>query len=71
MSNALKLSGAVCNDNIIALTVQDNGCGFEPSTVAKGMGLNNIRNRVAAYGGNIMVDSEKGGGDGGECGVES
>ena len=67
VSNALKHSGAtqilvqlVKEADIIALTVQDNGCGFDPSTVAKGMGLNNIRNRVAAYGGNIMVDSEKG-----------
>ncbi len=67
VNNALKHSGAshiliqiVQETNRIALTVQDNGCGFEPSDELKGMGLSNIRNRVAAYNGSIMVDSKPG-----------
>ena len=65
VSNALKHSGAtqilveiVRYDNTITLTVQDNGCGFDPSAVSRGVGLNNVRNRVAAYNGNLMVDSK-------------
>jgi len=67
VSNALKHSGAshilveiVRYANNIALTVQDDGCGFDPSTESKGMGLANIRSRVAAYNGNLLVDSKIG-----------
>ena len=67
VSNALKHSGAshilveiVRYENNIALTVQDDGCGFDPSTVSKGMGLENIRTRVAAYNGNLLMDSKIG-----------
>jgi len=67
VSNALKHSGAshilaeiVRYEDNIVLTVQDDGCGFDPSAVSKGMGLENIRTRVAAYNGNLLVDSKPG-----------
>jgi signal transduction histidine kinase len=67
VTNALKHSGAthilvqiVKEADIIALTVQDNGCGFDPAAVSKGMGLTNIRNRVAAFNGNLMIDAKPG-----------
>ena len=67
VSNALKHSGAshiivqlIRDANNIMLIVQDNGCGFEPAVEHKGMGLNNIRTRVAAYNGNLLVDSKAG-----------
>ena len=67
VNNALKHSGAahilvqiVKEANAIALTVQDNGCGFDPQAMTRGMGLGNIRNRVAAFGGNLMVDTKPG-----------
>jgi signal transduction histidine kinase len=41
----------------IALTVQDNGTGFDPETVTSGMGLHNIRTRVALLGGTINMRS--------------
>ena len=66
VNNALKHAGA---DKIIVqifqepdridFTVQDNGCGFDPSTVTNGMGLQNIRTRVAAYNGIINIDSKE------------
>jgi signal transduction histidine kinase len=40
------------------LTVQDNGCGFDPSGKSEGMGLANIRTRIAAYNGNLLIDSQ-------------
>ena len=67
VGNALKHSGAsqilvqiVQEADRIALTVQDNGCGFDVSTQSNGMGLANIRNRVAAYNGNLLIDSTAG-----------
>ena len=67
VSNALKHSGAshilveiVCNADKIYLTVQDDGCGFDTLMLSKGMGLSNIRTRVAAYNGNLQMDSKEG-----------
>ena len=44
----------------IAFTVSDNGCGFDTNTEAEGMGLRNIRDRVASYNGRLLVDSTPG-----------
>ena len=68
VSNALKHSSAerimvqlVRDADRIALTVQDNDCGFDPAAASPhGMGLSNIRNRVAAFNGNLMVDARMG-----------
>jgi signal transduction histidine kinase len=46
----------------IALIVQDNGVGFDTSIAGKGMGLGNIRTRVASLGGHFHISSEIGGG---------
>jgi signal transduction histidine kinase len=46
--------------DVIALTVEDNGCGFDLASVSQGMGINNIRTRVAAFNGNLMIDSKPG-----------
>ncbi|MDR0537417.1 MAG: tetratricopeptide repeat protein [Tannerellaceae bacterium] len=66
ISNALKHSGAqhilvqiVQEPSRIALVVQDDGSGFDPSDVSRGMGLSNIRIRVASFGGSINIDSKK------------
>ena len=64
VTNALKHSGArhiqveiARYDDQISLTVQDDGCGFDPDAVSKGMGMNNIRTRVDAFGGTLLIDS--------------
>jgi signal transduction histidine kinase len=74
-SNALKHSGAshilveiVQDTDRIFLTVQDNGCGFDASAKSQGMGLANIRNRVAACNGNVDIHSVVG--EGTEINVE-
>lgn len=46
----------------IILTVSDNGKGFDTSQETKGMGLQNIRNRIARYEGRIEIISHPGGG---------
>jgi signal transduction histidine kinase len=65
VNNSLKYSGAsqimvqVMQDiDRIAFTVQDDGCGFDPSAVTHGMGLSNITTRVASFGGKIQIDSK-------------
>lgn len=67
VNNALKHSGAshilvhvVQNTDRLALTVDDNGCGFDTSAKASGTGIDNIRTRVASAGGTIDVYSKTG-----------
>ena len=40
--------------------VEDDGVGFDPATVQRGAGLDNIADRVAALGGTLRVDSRPG-----------
>ena len=40
--------------------VSDSGPGFDPATVARGSGLNNLHDRVDALGGTIDIDSAVG-----------
>jgi len=67
VNNALKYSGAsqilvqiMQEPDRIAFTVQDDGCGFDTSAETKGTGLQNIRNRMASFGGSIQIDSKTG-----------
>ena len=68
VNNALKHSGAsqigvqvMRETDYIAFTVRDNGCGFDTAEAeSRGMGLRNIRDRVASGGGRILVDSRPG-----------
>ena len=44
----------------LALFVIDNGRGFDPEDTIPGMGLNNIRERVAQINGEVHIDSKPG-----------
>ena len=64
VNNAIKHAKAdsinvqlMIDNNITELTVQDNGIGFDPKMVKKGMGLENIRTRIAIYNGKMNIDS--------------
>lgn len=46
----------------ITLTVGDDGKGFDTTPETKGMGLQNIRNRIASYHGNMEIISQPGNG---------
>jgi signal transduction histidine kinase len=46
----------------IRFEVSDDGTGFDPSTVAKGSGLQNMEDRIAALGGSLTVESSRGAG---------
>jgi len=67
VNNALKYADAqninvqlIVDDNLISLTVQDNGLGFDPEAVNNGTGLENIRTRVSAYNGKMDIYSSPG-----------
>jgi len=49
-------------DGVATLTVADDGCGFDPEVVAKGVGLASMRERAEALGGSVRVDGALGAG---------
>jgi signal transduction histidine kinase len=46
--------------NILRITIQDNGCGFEPATAHAGDGLTNMKRRLQDIGGTCVVESQLG-----------
>lgn len=50
------------DERFVSLSVQDDGKGFDPETVAYGAGFTNMRNRIASYNGKINVYSLPGAG---------
>jgi signal transduction histidine kinase len=44
--------------NSIQMIIEDDGIGFNPMTVKKGAGLNNIQNRVYLIDGNHSIQSQ-------------
>ena len=67
VNNALKHAGAtqimvqlIREPDRIAFTVQDDGRGFDPAKTTEGMGIQNIRTRVASFNGIIDLDSRPG-----------
>jgi signal transduction histidine kinase len=64
VNNAIKYAKAstifiqlVQDSDRISLKVEDNGCGFDTETVVAGMGLENLRTRVAVGNGKINIHS--------------
>ena len=49
-------------NNCIYLRIYDNGIGFDPAVVKKGIGLNNIKKRTELFSGNFSVNSSPGNG---------
>jgi len=49
-------------DNEIILTVEDDGAGFDMGRVEKGVGLDSMRERLEAIGGQLEISSQRSGG---------
>jgi len=67
LKNILKYSKATqaqvflqCKDNELQLFISDNGIGFDPKQVTKGIGLSNIHDRVRFYNGVVELESSHG-----------
>lgn len=65
LSNGIRHGGATAfyvefsqEGNYARLTVSDNGCGLPPD-FKEGFGIRGIREKAAAYGGRIVVESEQ------------
>ncbi|WP_118973279.1 ATP-binding protein [Taibaiella koreensis] len=50
----------ILHENILGITVEDNGKGFDHTEASYGSGLENIQARVAALHGNLLIDSTRG-----------
>ena len=46
----------------LEFSVADDGSGFDPASVARGSGLTNLADRLAAVGGTLRIDSQPGDG---------
>jgi signal transduction histidine kinase len=53
----IRLSG---NDGLLAFSVEDDGCGFDPKQARAGSGLQNMRDRIEALGGTLDIQSAPG-----------
>ena len=68
IQNALKHAGSDADpmvlveerDGGLELTVRDRGYGFDPSSAKLGDGLRNMRDRIGAVGGDLLVESSPG-----------
>jgi signal transduction histidine kinase len=60
-STAVRISFTMESDSF-ALTVQDNGMGFDPDHIPRSNGLINMRQRLNEIGGECIISSSVGGG---------
>lgn len=67
VNNAIKHSSAdridiqlMTEDSQVVLTISDNGQGFDQKQETNGIGLENIRNRISQYNGNMNIISNPG-----------
>lgn len=68
LHNVLKHAGAArvdlsvdASDGTLRVTVQDDGCGFDPAAAAsRGDGLRNMQERMKAVGGKLAINSAPG-----------
>lgn len=67
LSNVIRHSGAnhialsiTRHEQLLSLSFEDNGKGFELRHGQEGIGLKNIKERLAAFGGELHIDSQVG-----------
>lgn len=59
-ANASEVSiNIILDENNIAMSINDNGIGFDINTTKKGIGLKNMQQRIDAVGGKINIQSTK------------
>jgi signal transduction histidine kinase len=52
--------GLLDGEDTLVLRIQDDGQGFDPGAAKRGMGLDNIRQRVVVLKGHLLIDSDPG-----------
>jgi signal transduction histidine kinase len=56
------LMNVTWNNSRLDITIQDDGCGFDPQNGPAGNGLTNMRQRMRNIGGNCSIESRPGAG---------
>ena len=51
-----------CANDIVTISIRDNGKGADPSLKSEGIGLKNIKSRLEVYNGTMKVETKPGGG---------
>ncbi len=46
------------SENVLTVTIADDGVGFDPTTIDRGHGLNDLEERAKKMGGRLMVSSQ-------------
>lgn len=66
VNNVIKHAGAkkielqlTRHDDGLLIAIEDDGQGFDPKSVKSGLGLKNIKERAAVYGGTVKIDSQR------------
>ncbi|MES1221604.1 MAG: ATP-binding protein [Bacteroidota bacterium] len=69
LKNIVKYSAATLvtvnlenTNDIVTLTISDNGKGFNPKQTTRGIGLSNIYERTRIYGGSVIIETSPGDG---------
>ncbi|MGO1245799.1 MAG: sensor histidine kinase, partial [Sphingobacterium sp.] len=64
VTNAVKHAGALAiflqctvENNLLLIEIEDNGKGFDPTTIRRNMGLSNIETRVKYLNGKMNIDA--------------
>jgi signal transduction histidine kinase len=58
-ASEISVACAVREGTTVVLTIEDDGIGFDPLTVARGYGLDNIENRAGRAGGSLTITARK------------
>jgi ligand-binding sensor domain-containing protein/signal transduction histidine kinase len=56
---SVKYRLTVSNKNV-SVAIEDDGCGFDPKSVERGHGLNNMEKHAREMGGDLVIDSSPG-----------
>jgi signal transduction histidine kinase len=58
-ASEVSVACAVREGHTVVMTIEDDGTGFDPATVARGHGLNNIEERAHQIGGEIVISERR------------
>lgn len=62
-AQATRVQISVCTkDQHLSVRIRDNGCGFDPSMIKDGWGLDSMQKRAQELGGTMKLDSQPGAG---------
>ena len=58
-ASEVSIACAIREGSTVVLTIEDDGVGFDPTTVRRGQGLNNIEKRAQSIGGHLTISARE------------